>query len=168
MMAMVLPLPPLGVPSSSNCWLNMSGSDAEPGALFGNGATREPVMPKYHLRVPAEGRDVPCEGRDLLLLEELRGRDGRERGHQHRDALLLHETLRLGEGGRGVALWVGLPLDVADRAPVDATLVVLFGEACPRADIAASELPLDQAADFDLVGPDAGDAANPRRSPHPS
>src|SRR3954454_3031717 len=49
MIATVLPLPPLALPSSLNCWLSISGSDAEPGALFGNRATRAPVMPKYHL-----------------------------------------------------------------------------------------------------------------------
>ena len=48
MIATVLPLPPVAVPSSLYCWLSMSGSEAEPGALFGNGAMSEPVIPKYH------------------------------------------------------------------------------------------------------------------------
>src|SRR3954466_5587665 len=47
MIATVLPLPPLAVPSSLYCWLSMSGRDAEPGALVGKGATSEPVIPKY-------------------------------------------------------------------------------------------------------------------------
>ena len=55
MMATALPLPPVAEPSSLNCWLSISGSEADPGAVLGKGATSAPVMPKYHLASQPSG-----------------------------------------------------------------------------------------------------------------
>src|SRR3954471_768094 len=48
MMAMVWPFGAVAFPSFFNCLVSMLGSESEPGADFGNGATKDPVIPNAY------------------------------------------------------------------------------------------------------------------------
>ena len=111
-------------------------------------------MPKYHLASQPSGVMFHVKVGTFCCSRNCVGGTEVSAGTMRRDTFLLHQTLRLGERGCGVALGVGCALDVGDLAPVDATLVVLVGEPGLGADVAARELRLDQAADLDLVAPD--------------